>query len=76
MFTFVFLPPGLLWNLSSADNLKPDLLKNALSALTECVRLPSTNETATTERDPEVFFHATGCLRFATNQTNKQNTTT
>ncbi|XP_037535772.1 plakophilin-1 [Nematolebias whitei] len=54
---------GLLWNLSSADNLKPDLLKNALFALTERVRLPSTNKTATTERDPEVFFHATGCLR-------------
>ncbi|XP_040890076.1 plakophilin-1 [Toxotes jaculatrix] len=57
---------GLLWNLSSADNLKPDLLKNALSVLMECVILPYTtgpDRTNSNSQDPEVFFHATGCLR-------------
>ncbi|MEQ2237420.1 hypothetical protein ILYODFUR_022918, partial [Ilyodon furcidens] len=54
---------GLLWNLSSADNLKPDLLKNALSVLTERVILPYTTSPSNTVKDPVVFFHATGCLR-------------
>ncbi|KAK5622461.1 hypothetical protein CRENBAI_003236 [Crenichthys baileyi] len=54
---------GLLWNLSSADNLKPDLLKNALSVLTERVILPYTTSPSDTVKDPDVFFHTTGCLR-------------
>ncbi|MEQ2208864.1 hypothetical protein XENOCAPTIV_017839, partial [Xenoophorus captivus] len=54
---------GLLWNLSCADNLKPDLLKNALSVLTERVILPYTTSPSNTVKDPVVFFHATGCLR-------------
>ncbi|MEQ2279070.1 hypothetical protein AMECASPLE_005761 [Ameca splendens] len=54
---------GLLWNLSSADNLKPDLLKNALSVLTERVILPYTTSPSNTVKDPVVFVHATGCLR-------------
>ncbi|XP_055016570.1 plakophilin-1-like isoform X2 [Boleophthalmus pectinirostris] len=52
---------GLLWNLSSADSLKPDLLKNALPVLMERVILPYT--TMGNNIDPEVFFHATECLR-------------
>ncbi|XP_072308229.1 plakophilin-1 [Eucyclogobius newberryi] len=52
---------GLLWNLSSADSLKPDLLKNALPVLMERVVLPYT--TMGNNVDPEVFLHATECLR-------------
>ncbi|XP_008319084.1 plakophilin-1 isoform X2 [Cynoglossus semilaevis] len=57
---------GLLWNLSSADSLKPDLLKTALPVLMERVVLPYTAESTSTKgdsRDPEVFYHATGFLR-------------
>ncbi|XP_056126456.1 plakophilin-1 [Rhinichthys klamathensis goyatoka] len=57
---------GLLWNLSSADNLKPDLLRTALPALTEKVIAPfsaSTDDNANTSLAPEVFNNATGCLR-------------
>uniref|UniRef100_A0A3B3Z6Y1 Uncharacterized protein n=1 Tax=Periophthalmus magnuspinnatus TaxID=409849 RepID=A0A3B3Z6Y1_9GOBI len=52
---------GLLWNLSSADSLKPDLLKNALPVIMERVVLPYT--TMGNNIDPEVFLHATECLR-------------
>lgn len=52
---------GLLWNLSSADSLKPDLLKNALPVLMERVILPYT--TMGNSTDPEVFSHVTECLR-------------
>nr|XP_019952033.1 PREDICTED: plakophilin-1-like [Paralichthys olivaceus] len=57
---------GLLWNLSSADELKPDLLKSALPVLMERVILPYTtgpDRTNSGTQDPEVFYHATGCLR-------------
>ncbi|XP_070758873.1 plakophilin-1 [Enoplosus armatus] len=57
---------GLLWNLSSVDSLKPDLLKSALPALMERLILPYTtgpNRTNSDSQDPEVLFHATGCLR-------------
>ncbi|XP_053295259.1 plakophilin-1 [Pleuronectes platessa] len=57
---------GLLWNLSSADELKPDLLKSALPVLMERVILPYTtspDRTTSNNQDPEVFYHATGCLR-------------
>ncbi|XP_015237286.1 PREDICTED: plakophilin-1-like [Cyprinodon variegatus] len=54
---------GLLWNLSSADNLKPDLLKHALPVLMEHVILPYTTRSGDTIRDPDVFLHTTGCLR-------------
>lgn len=58
--------PGLLWNLSSADNLKPDLLRTALPVLTEKVIEPfsaSTDDNANTSLAPEVFYNATACLR-------------
>ncbi|XP_029007815.1 plakophilin-1-like [Betta splendens] len=57
---------GLLWNLSSAENLKPDLLKSALPVLMERVIQPFTTgseQTSGVGRDPDAFFHATGCLR-------------
>lgn len=55
--------PGLLWNLSSLDTLKPDLLKIALPVLMERVILPYTNGCDQTETEAEAFFHATGCVR-------------
>ncbi|XP_051567915.1 plakophilin-1-like [Myxocyprinus asiaticus] len=57
---------GLLWNLSSADSLKPDMLRTALPALTEKVIEPfsaSTDNNANTSLAPEVFCNATACLR-------------
>lgn len=54
---------GLLWNLSSLDSLKPDLLKIALPVLMERVILPYTNGCDQTETEAEAFFHTTGCVR-------------
>ncbi|XP_035239299.1 plakophilin-1 [Anguilla anguilla] len=57
---------GLLWNLSSADGLKPDLIKSALPVLTENIVVPFTcwsEGCASNNVDPEVFYNATGCLR-------------
>uniref|UniRef100_A0A8C1T9X8 Plakophilin 1b n=1 Tax=Cyprinus carpio TaxID=7962 RepID=A0A8C1T9X8_CYPCA len=57
---------GLLWNLSSADNLKPDMLRIALPALTEKVIEPfsaSSDDNSNTSLEPEVFHNATACLR-------------
>nr|XP_020486339.1 plakophilin-1-like [Labrus bergylta] len=54
---------GLLWNLSSVDSLKPDLLKSALPVLMERVILPYTTGPDQSNSDPEVFYHATACLR-------------
>ncbi|TNN76418.1 Plakophilin-1 [Liparis tanakae] len=65
---------GLLWNLSSADGLKPDLLKSALPVLMESAILPYTtgpDRTDGSSRDPEVFFNATGNLS-STKQSNRQ----
>ncbi|XP_054464463.1 plakophilin-1 [Anoplopoma fimbria] len=57
---------GLLWNLSSADELKGELIATALPALTENVVLPFTcwsDECANNNIHPDVFHSATGCLR-------------
>ncbi|KAM7006475.1 plakophilin-1-like [Tautogolabrus adspersus] len=65
---------GLLWNLSSVDSLKPDLLKSALPVLMERVILPYTTGPDQANSDPEVFFHATACLRniSSAKQSNRQ----
>ncbi|KAI4876513.1 hypothetical protein NFI96_010522 [Prochilodus magdalenae] len=53
---------GLLWNLSSADSLKPELLRTALPVFTETVLEPvAASPDAIAE--PETFYNATGCLR-------------
>ncbi|XP_067314674.1 plakophilin-1 isoform X2 [Pseudorasbora parva] len=57
---------GLLWNLSSADSLKPDLLRTALPALTEKIIEPlsaTPDDNADTSLAPEIFYSATACLR-------------
>ncbi|XP_074534736.1 plakophilin-1-like [Halichoeres trimaculatus] len=65
---------GLLWNLSSVDSLKPDLLKCALPVLMERVILPYTTGPERTNIEPEAFFHATACLRniSSAKQSNRQ----
>ncbi|KAI5168896.1 plakophilin-1 [Manis pentadactyla] len=56
---------GLLWNLSSTDELKEELIMDALPVLADRVIIPfSGNSNVCREPvDPEVFFNATGCLR-------------
>ncbi|KAL4623821.1 plakophilin-1-like [Arapaima gigas] len=57
---------GLLWNLSSANNLKPELIQNALPVLTESVVVPFLRWSDTSGNnnvDSEVFYNTTGCLR-------------
>ncbi|XP_051736661.1 plakophilin-1 isoform X2 [Ctenopharyngodon idella] len=57
---------GLLWNLSSADALKPELIRNALPMLTESIVVPFnfwTDSNTNKHIDPEVFYNTTGCLR-------------
>lgn len=57
---------GLLWNLSSADELKGELIATALPALTENVVVPFTrwsDDSVTNNIHPEVFYNTTGCLR-------------
>lgn len=62
-------PPGLLWNLSSTDELKEALISDALPVLADRVIIPFSgwgdgNSNLSREMvDPEVFFNATGCLR-------------
>ncbi|KAF7253737.1 Plakophilin-1 [Varanus komodoensis] len=60
---------GLLWNLSSTDELKEDLINDALPVLTDRVIIPfsgwsdGVSNRSREMVDPEVFFNATGCLR-------------
>ncbi|KAF7207678.1 plakophilin-1 [Nothobranchius furzeri] len=57
---------GLLWNLSSEDDLKSVLLRESLSTLMERVIVPNTKTpdiTSNANRDPYVFTNATACLR-------------
>ncbi|XP_060628530.1 plakophilin-1 [Anolis sagrei] len=60
---------GLLWNLSSTDELKEDLIHDALPVLTDRVIIPFSgwsdgiSNRSREMVDPEVFFNATGCLR-------------
>ncbi|XP_041935102.1 plakophilin-2 isoform X3 [Alosa sapidissima] len=60
---------GLLWNLSSHDQLKEYLLREALTTLTESVMVPCSgiNEGENPKEDlladAEVFYNTTGCLR-------------
>lgn len=55
---------GLLWNLSSEDNLKPELVGSALPVFMETVVLPfAGGADPPGAMDPDVFYHTTGCLR-------------
>ncbi|KAJ8002523.1 hypothetical protein DPEC_G00159790 [Dallia pectoralis] len=59
---------GILWNLSSKDNLKEKLAKETLSDLTEKILIPlsGTGESEVINQSPsesDIFFNTTGCLR-------------
>lgn len=57
---------GLLWNLSSCDNLKEDLINDALPVLTDYVIIPHTSQGLKSPEtmESETFHNATGCLRY------------
>uniref|UniRef100_A0A8C9SHC1 Plakophilin 1 n=1 Tax=Scleropages formosus TaxID=113540 RepID=A0A8C9SHC1_SCLFO len=57
---------GLLWNLSSMDKLKTELIQDTMPVLTESVVVPFlrwTDTGASNNVDSEVFYNTTGCLR-------------
>ncbi|KAM6924862.1 plakophilin-1 [Xenentodon cancila] len=57
---------GLLWNLSSAEELKQGLIATALPILTKNVMMPFTSwseDSTDSHVDPSVFHFTTGCLR-------------
>ncbi|KAK2853432.1 hypothetical protein Q5P01_006093 [Channa striata] len=54
---------GILWNLSSRDNLKEKLSKEALSELTEKVLIPLCNSIPLSPSEKDIFYNTTGCLR-------------
>ncbi|KAL9853157.1 LOW QUALITY PROTEIN: plakophilin-2 [Geothlypis trichas] len=60
---------GLLWNLSSNDQLKHLLVREALQTLTEGVLIPHSGwpdrdyPKSSALPDPDIFYNATGCLR-------------
>ncbi|XP_059806459.1 plakophilin-1-like [Hypanus sabinus] len=56
---------GLLWNLSSCDAIKDDLIKDALPVLTDSVIVPYASQGVKNQgtMDSEIFYNASGCLR-------------
>lgn len=54
---------GVLWNLSSRDNLKEKLSKEALSELTEKVLVPLCSSIPLSPSERDIFYNTTGCLR-------------
>lgn len=54
---------GVLWNLSSRDNLKEKLSKEALSEMTEKVLIPLCNSIPLSPSERDIFYNTTGCLR-------------
>ncbi|XP_014374887.2 plakophilin-2 isoform X1 [Alligator sinensis] len=60
---------GLLWNMSSNDQLKTLLMRDALQQLTETVLIPCSGwpdrdyPKSGVLSDPDIFYNATGCLR-------------
>lgn len=57
------LGAGVLWNLSSRDNLKEKLSKEALSVLTEKVLVPLCNSIPLSPSERDIYYNTTGCLR-------------
>ncbi|XP_034540976.1 plakophilin-3a isoform X2 [Notolabrus celidotus] len=59
---------GILWNLSSKDNLKEKLARETLSDLTEKILIPQSgggnvDYIQQTPSESEIFYNTTGCLR-------------
>lgn len=70
----MLIPPmcicaGILWNLSSKDNLKEKLAKETLRDLTEKILIPLSDKGGDSEgieltpSESEIFYNTTGCLR-------------
>lgn len=59
---------GILWNLSSKDNLKQKLARETLPELTEKILIPlsqQVSEDQLSSSEGEIFYNTTGCLRCA-----------
>ncbi|XP_059508487.1 plakophilin-2-like isoform X2 [Stegostoma tigrinum] len=58
---------GLLWNLSSNEYLKADLIKGTLKPLTTSIIIPFSGwpdgDVKNFDVNPDIFYNATGCLR-------------
>ncbi|KAK5902112.1 hypothetical protein CesoFtcFv8_007401 [Champsocephalus esox] len=58
---------GILWNLSSKENLKEKLAKETLPGLTESILIPmsgkETDGYQQTASEVDIFYNTTGCLR-------------
>uniref|UniRef100_A0A4W6DC52 Plakophilin 3a n=1 Tax=Lates calcarifer TaxID=8187 RepID=A0A4W6DC52_LATCA len=59
---------GILWNLSSKDNLKEKLTRETLPELTERILIPlsgsgDADEICQSPSEAEIFYNTTGCLR-------------
>ncbi|MGH0152538.1 UNVERIFIED_CONTAM: hypothetical protein FKN15_067953 [Acipenser sinensis] len=59
----LFVFTGILWNLSSKDNLKDKLASETLPELTERVLVPlSQSDNQQSASESEIFYNTTGCL--------------
>ncbi|CAN9506901.1 unnamed protein product [Ophioblennius macclurei] len=54
---------GILWNLSSRDNLKEKLCIEALPLLTKKVLIPLSRNIPLNPSERDIFYNTTGCLR-------------
>lgn len=69
-FAFLCFCAGILWNLSSKDNLKEKLAKEALPELTDKILIPLSKKPESdgiplTPSEADIFNNTTGCLRYA-----------
>ncbi|XP_072123464.1 plakophilin-2-like isoform X1 [Mobula birostris] len=58
---------GLMWNLSSSEELKDELIEKALHPLTATIIVPYAGwpdcDVKNIDTDPDIFYNTTGCLR-------------
>ncbi|XP_038636835.1 plakophilin-2-like [Scyliorhinus canicula] len=58
---------GLLWNLSSNEHLKAELIERALKPLTTSIIIPFSGwpdgDVKNFDVDPDIFYNTTGCMR-------------
>ena len=67
---YVCVYAGILWNLSSKDNLKDKLARETLPELTEKVLIPlsgggDTEDIYQSASEADIYYNTTGCLRWA-----------
>lgn len=61
---------GIMWNLSSKDNLKEKLAREILPELTDKILIPlsSSGDSGVIQQSPseaDIFYNTTGCLRYS-----------